>query len=228
MINNKNIIGNGLIARAFLNSDSLKNTIIFASGVSNSKETLDSEFLREKKLLIETLKKCNERVTFVYFSTCSQYQKNKTQYIEHKIEMENIIKNNRINYIIARLPNVISNNNNNTMIPFFIKKIKDRECIKVFGEEYRQFIATDDIVRIVSLLRKSFFKGEINLTNGKNIKIKKVVETISELLSINVDVEIQPKGEKYIIPCDKLKSLIPEDKIYSEKYFITALNKLLN
>ena len=62
------IIGNGLIANSFLDSD-LNNIIIFASGVSNSKEENLLEFDREKKLLLRIIYE-NFNKKIVYFSTC--------------------------------------------------------------------------------------------------------------------------------------------------------------
>lgn len=46
------IIGNGLLAKTFNKEKKFfKNTIIFASGLANSKNTNKKEFKREKKLL---------------------------------------------------------------------------------------------------------------------------------------------------------------------------------
>lgn len=45
------IVGNGLIAKEFLEYSNSKNILIFASGVSNSKEERVDEFLREENLL---------------------------------------------------------------------------------------------------------------------------------------------------------------------------------
>lgn len=51
------IIGKGLIANAFNNTYWHESqVIIFASGVSNSKETLISEFSREENMLLEAVK----------------------------------------------------------------------------------------------------------------------------------------------------------------------------
>jgi hypothetical protein len=52
------IIGNGLIAKSFKKEKNyFKNVIIFASGVSNSKNTNLKEFKREEKLVKKLLKK---------------------------------------------------------------------------------------------------------------------------------------------------------------------------
>jgi hypothetical protein len=63
------IVGNGLIAREFKNFEH-EEVVYFASGVSNSINPSQSDFNREQKLLIESLK---TRKPLVYFSTTSVY-----------------------------------------------------------------------------------------------------------------------------------------------------------
>ena len=45
------VVGTGLLAKAFLEYENDDNIIVFASGVSNSKEISREEFDREKLLL---------------------------------------------------------------------------------------------------------------------------------------------------------------------------------
>ncbi|MEJ2498930.1 MAG: hypothetical protein P8Y46_06430 [Sulfurovaceae bacterium] len=49
------IIGNGMLAHEFSDYKDDNDIIIFASGVSNSGETRESEFEREKELLTKTI-----------------------------------------------------------------------------------------------------------------------------------------------------------------------------
>ena len=74
------IIGNGQLAKAFMNSDlEHKDLCIFASGVSNSNCTDPKEFERERDLLKVTLSE-NPGKKLIYFSSCalsaSEYPKN--------------------------------------------------------------------------------------------------------------------------------------------------------
>ena len=64
------VIGNGMIANRFASYKNTDDIIIFASGVSNSKETVEENFLREFTLLKKTIKEHPENI-LVYFSTCS-------------------------------------------------------------------------------------------------------------------------------------------------------------
>ena len=119
------IIGNGLIAQSFRpHFDKYEDTVIlFASGVSNSKLTLESEYVREQLLLKDALK-LNKLL--VYFSTCSIFDPTlqDSKYIQHKLAMESLIEKND-KHLIVRLPNVVGKiGNPNTMYNFFINQIR--------------------------------------------------------------------------------------------------------
>ena len=115
------VIGNGLIANAFNQYKNNDDVIIFASGVSNSSNNKIEEFEREINLLNEYLISDKK---LIYFSTCSITDNSKkSDYINHKIFMENFIKSNHNNYIIFRLPIVVGKcNNKNT----FFNNIRDK------------------------------------------------------------------------------------------------------
>ena len=86
------VIGNGMIANRFMNYKNDKDIIIFASGVSNSKDTIEQNFLREFKLLNQTIKD-NPGNTFVYFSTCSIQDNDlaSSPYVIHKKKLKNLL-----------------------------------------------------------------------------------------------------------------------------------------
>mgnify|MGYP007017084323 CR=1 FL=1 len=81
------IVGRGLLASLFLENDR-EDIIFFASGVSNSLEDRQEEFLREETLIKKTIEE-NPNKIFVYFSTCSVYDSSKTgsDYVLHKLKM---------------------------------------------------------------------------------------------------------------------------------------------
>ena len=61
------IVGNGLIASGFLESkEDFSKCVIFASGVSDSKEIKLEEFDRERNLIIKTINE-NQNEKFIYF-----------------------------------------------------------------------------------------------------------------------------------------------------------------
>ena len=85
------IIGNGLISSVFdKNKKDYENYLVFASGVSNSKETNEEQFIREKELVLKCIYE-NKNLTFLYFSSVLVGITN-NDYYNHKLAMEELIK----------------------------------------------------------------------------------------------------------------------------------------
>jgi nucleoside-diphosphate-sugar epimerase len=104
------IIGSGDIASVLTDREDV---IFFVSGVSNSKETRESEFEREKMLLYNTPKDKH----LIYISTLSVYYQ-KTPYTEHKLEMERLISAYFPSFTIFRIGNITWGKNPNTFINY--------------------------------------------------------------------------------------------------------------
>ena len=144
------IIGSGQLAKTFEDS-TLSNTVIFASGVSNSNITDIKQFEREKCLLVNTLEK-NKDKKFVYFSSCAlsapKYPKN--AYYEHKRQMEELIKEYSTNYYIFRIPQLFGAlKHHKTLINFLYEAIINEEFFKVYNQAYRYVIEIDDVRKLV-------------------------------------------------------------------------------
>jgi len=115
------IIGTGLIAQAFIQHfEDDPNVIIFASGVSNSRENRSQAFLRERQMLIEAL---SFQKMLVYFSTCSvcDPELQTSPYVMHKKEMEVFVAHSAKDYAIFRLPQVVGETPNpNTLTNYLL------------------------------------------------------------------------------------------------------------
>jgi hypothetical protein len=139
------IIGKGDIASVL---NDREGAIFFASGVSKSTETKESEFLRE----IELLKKQDTSKCIFYFSSIAVDDINKNnQYIEHKRKMELLIKSNFENYNIIRIGNITWGSNPNTFINYIKNKIKNGETIEI-KDEYKYMIDKEQLVLLTNNL----------------------------------------------------------------------------
>lgn len=78
------IVGNGLMATAFVGEDFGRDAIIFAGGVSNSTANECSQFQRERNLLDQCIA---DGGRLVYFSTCSiaDGTMRDSGYVQHKL-----------------------------------------------------------------------------------------------------------------------------------------------
>lgn len=141
------IIGKGDIA-SILNDR--EDALFFVSGVSNSNETRDSEFLRE----IELLNKQDKSKCIFYFSSISVDDVSKVitnKYLQHKIRMETLIKTNFQNYNIIRIGNILWGNNPNTFLNYIRNKMEKDEPVLI-KDEYKFVINKEQILLLTDNL----------------------------------------------------------------------------
>ncbi len=181
------IVGNGLLARRFKAYATHSNVVIFASGVSNSNETNQANFLREEKKLKTILSQSIDQI-IVYFSSCDViYAKtlNKAYYF-HKLKMESLVKEHAKFYYIFRLPQVIGvSNNKNALINFFIISILENRELDIWENAYKNLIDIDDIYTIVDyyIRQKIELNSIVNVINPNLYSVVEIVETIEKLLN---------------------------------------------
>ena len=175
------IIGKGLIASAFeLTKENYLDYIIFASGVSSSRENNDDEYNREKELIIETIKQ-NKGFKFIYFSSISV---NVNKYFEHKLKMENIIKEYTSNYIIFRIPQVVGRiGNPNNLVNHIKNCILNGNEIMTNNYVERALLDVEDLVMIVNYCKDKTIGETLNLSGIEKIKVYDLCNLIGELLN---------------------------------------------
>lgn len=158
------IIGRGTIASVLPDREDL---LFFASGVSNSSETNESEYDREINLLLDQDKNAH----LVYFSTLSLFY-NSTRYTQHKKYMEELIKKRFKRYTIMRLGSPTWGNNPNHLVSFFRNKIKNKEPFQIWDTE-RYVLEKEDFLHWVN--RIPSWNCEINVP-GIRMKVKDIVK----------------------------------------------------
>lgn len=222
------IVGNGMIAKAFLKYPMNSNTIVFASGVSNSQENRESEFNREFILLKQYVKKRNH---LLYFSTASIYDSSlkETAYVKHKIMMEEYIKLNSQSYNIFRLPILVGNTKNSfTLIRFLYDKINNGETINVFSKACRSILDVEDLAFLVSeIVKLNLFENEIlNVRLSPNTCILEIIAILEKSLGVNANKNIVDGGNCYEIDNSKLEFFISQINYNLEKdYVVKTINK---
>ena len=215
------IIGKGLLAQAFdyyINDDSI---LIFASGVSNSREASFKEFDRERKLLEEAIISNNSKL-FVYFSTCSieDVSQKKSLYIQHKKNMEDIVKDKCIQYYIFRLPQVVEIGKSPTIINFFVDSIYNNKSLTIYEKATRNLISVKDVFKISKIIIENnyYLNSIVNIATPFNIPVIKIVNILEKLLNRQVNCEIIDLGVEQAINISDLESLgIKFDDNYIEK-----------
>lgn len=195
------IIGRGLIASLFIDEDR-DDIIFFASGVSNSLEDNPQEFLREENLIKKTMEENPDKL-FIYFSTCSIYDSSKTgsDYVLHKLKMEQLIKNSCKKYLILRVSNAVGNGGNpNLLMNYLIRSIKNNETINVHTKATRNLIDAEDIKNITfQLIEKSELNKIVNVAYVQNYTIIEILEIIERFYNTNIYLNLIKSGSGYDI-----------------------------
>lgn len=217
------IVGKGLIASQFLDCDR-EDVVFFASGVSNSSESRKEEFLREQKLIQETIQQNPEKI-FVYFSTCSIYDssKYKSLYVLHKLHMEEIIKEKAKSFLILRVSNVVGKGGNpNLLMNYLSTNIKNGSALIIHKNATRNLIDVADVRAItLNYIQKNNYNKIVNIAYTYNYYIEEIVNALEENYNFKTQKEIQDLGEHYTIDVHELDYNFP----ISNK--IEYLNKLI-
>lgn len=222
------LIGSGMIAKTFLSYQNSQDIVIFASGVSNSKEQNISMFDREEKLLSQAILEHHDKV-FVYFGTCSVYDAsvNESDYVKHKKKMENIVQSECKNYYIFRLPQVVGVTTSPTLIHFLFSSIQNNNELQINKFSTRNLLHSDDLYKIVSyLIENKIFLNEItNIASSSNLLVLDIVLKIEKLLNQQAKYELIDFGKSFNIDISKIQSLGMDWSIYEKDYIDKVLKK---
>jgi len=205
------IIGNGMIAKAFVSYKNNDIVCIFASGVSNSREVNELEFKRELDLLKKIIKE-NKNKTLVYFSTCSIYDKSlfNTPYVKHKKKMEEYIIFSGVEYHIFRITQVVGFTKNNTLISGLSKMIKEGTLINIFGKSTRNLIDIDDVYKIIDyyICNRIYCNEIINIASPyciSPLEIVSILEGIYQKKSLYNIIDI---GDSYTVDISNISNYL--------------------
>lgn len=198
------IVGNGLLATAFRREFADEHdVVVFASGVSNSREQREEQFQREREMLEAAL----ELGKFLlYFSTCSiaDAALAGTKYVRHKRAMEELIFAHAARKAVFRLPQVVGHTPNpHTLTNYLHQQIASGSRFQVWTHARRNLIDVDDVAAIATqLLRTGRADGQlINLACPYSVSIPDLVRHFEEVLDVKANYELVHDGAGYAIEC---------------------------
>ena len=142
-----------------------KGLLFFASGVSNSGETRESEYRREIDLLLRQ----DLDQHLVYFSSLCVYYSN-SRYAQHKRYMEELVKGFKT-HTIFRIGNIDWGTNPHTLINHLRDRRKRGEEL-VIEDVYRYVISKEEFDYWISLIPD--WSCEMNIP-GRRLKVADIV-----------------------------------------------------
>lgn len=219
------VIGRGLLAKIFSTYKDNNQFIIFVSGVSNSKEDRIKEFIREKELLAEVIKKF-PKMTLVYFSTCAFYDTYfpSSPYLLHKQEIEKWIEENVLLFYVFRIPQIIGSTNQNQLLGFLNSRVSNNIKFNLFDIE-RNLIDFNFLYKVVNfILRNRIFKNQqMNISYPENISVVKLVSILEMIHKKEAIFKIKNIKGSLIIDSKKLNELYKTLGLIHHDYYVDKI-----
>jgi nucleoside-diphosphate-sugar epimerase len=221
------VIGNGMVAKRFESYNADDQFIIFASGVSNSKNINPAAYDREILLLQKTIKENAEKV-LVYFSTCSIYDpgEENSKYVSHKKTIEDLIQQQQEQFHIFRVSNLVGRSENrNTILNFYVYHILNGINFDLWTNATRNLIDIDDMYRIVDHILKKRIdqRNIINVANEESYTTEEIIAAIETFLDTRANYIPIAKGNAFAIDTSATRKINEELGIRFEKNYLPNL-----
>jgi len=218
------VIGSGAIATRFADYNFQQSVCIFAGNIHCSKITDLTATDTEEELLRNTLKqsKCNK---IVYFSSCSISDPGAagTLYVQHKLRMEELVRDNASNYLIARLPRIVGFDEEPTsLINYLVHSISAGEQFELWDNAVVNIIDMDDVHDIVSRVIQltEFNNTTINVASSFDVAMSDLVNIIETVLHNKARHIRTAKGSGYQIDVDPIRTIIDEIGITFDRRYL--------
>jgi nucleoside-diphosphate-sugar epimerase len=227
------VIGKGMIGKRFGSYQSDDRFIIFASGVSNSKNRIAAAYDREISLLKQSIEEHKDKI-LVYFSTCSVYDPEEEQspYVVHKKKVEDIIQSRCKKFYIFRASNVVGRSDNpNTVLNFFVYHIRNQINFDLWTNASRNLLDIDEMYKIVDYILQDelYIDGTINVANPVSYKVTEIVAAIEQRWQIQANYVAIPKGSTFEINVSGISPIIRKLQIhFGDNYLANLLEKYYN
>jgi len=220
------VVGNGMIANVFKSYKLSSDVVIFASGVSNSLETDQSQFQREYNLL-KKIRYKNPDKLLVYFSTCSISDPDRanTAYVNHKVNIESELASWQLPYLILRLPVVIGRTNLAKTFPFFLyDRIKSGESFNIWQYAVRYPIDIDDMLKIsIHLISQSTMQNQTVNIAFRSYPVLDIVHEMETILGQIANMMLIDQGCFYDIDRTLALCLASELNINCDEYYLSRV-----
>ena len=208
--------------------------LVFASGVSNSGEQNVEAYKREEDLL---MRYSGIDAKLIYFSTCSIFDPGiqSSLYVRHKIRIEDLIRKKFKNYLIVRLPLLISNAPNPfTFFNFIAQSVLKGTRIRVQKNAWRYIFDVDDLVTYLPFLISDMDApgGIVNMAYSNAMPVHDLIALFEEIAGREAPKELVEEGRFYDFDRSVFEQVLEKKGVvfnkdqYNRNVLIKYLDKL--
>lgn len=196
------LIGSGLLAQAFAPAYAdNRDIVVFASGVSNSREVRAEQFAREERMLHDALALGKQ---LLYFSTCSVADPElaSSAYVTHKLKMERLVLQGAEGNAVFRLPQVVGHTPNpHTLTNFLYHQISTGAAFHVWKGAWRNLIDVDDVARIVEFMvnNPAAHASVATVASPFSVPMTELVRAFESVLGKKANCDFVDAGGQYCI-----------------------------
>lgn len=219
------IIGGGLLATAFRFSQ-IDNTLIFCSGVSDSRGLSAQDCLREERLLLSELRMVDDGVVVIYFSSL-RVECSCSAYVRHKLKMEQILIDSECEVLIIRLPQVVGVPcKRHQLIPSMVSAaVKGEEYVLQSGVR-RNLIGVSDLTAFVRMCVEKQKRGMQRFVASYSPTVDEIAMEIDTVLAIyGLWVFANSKESSFHSDPNNFKARLGCERLSSGDYYKTVLAK---
>jgi len=205
----------------------------------NNKELVWETNVNKTKNFIDLIEKSNIKLvifpssTSVYGDSTKEVKEDNNKHInpqspyaEGKIEIENYLKKQSINYVILRLGTIFGTSIGmrfHTVINKFCYQASFNQPLTIWDicyEQYRPYLGLEDLLQALNLIidDENKWNETYNVLTG-NFKLKEIVEYIKDIIDIEVKMVKTPllNQHSYKVNDDKIRRIgfLPKESLFT-------------
>jgi len=220
------ILGNGLVSNSLNQLKSERDIVLFASGVSNSRETSIASFQRERAMLVTALQRYHNH-KFIYFSsTIVSSPSVNSPYSSHKKAMEKLLFTADASHLIVRLPQLVGPTKSPTLVAFLRSQILSGSTVTLQARARRRLLCHTDLKRFVALfLRMKMLPAVVTVAPKYTVSPFEISCCIADYYGIsNFKYNSVDSGYEDISDISFIESICgSDDELLSLNYWKTVL-----
>ncbi|MSP53880.1 MAG: glycosyltransferase [Gammaproteobacteria bacterium] len=224
------LIGSGAIADRFSEFELQTKYLLYVGDINHS-SICDSKVIRAEEVSLVKALQTHPKCRFIYFSSCSivDEEAQKTEYVQHKIRMEEFIRASAENFLIVRLPQLLAiSDTKSSLVNTLVDAIINERRFDLWKNAQRNLIDIDDVHAVVTLiLTKNLLKNStVDVASTCQTTVLQLVQEIERFFGTTAQYTLVDRDSIQAPNVTSIQPILDELCInFSDTYIQTGLRK---